>query len=80
VTDSSGVSTGKFSTLLTGLRLCVSRRRVRRGCEVHTNFADESVCLMADNIFELKEVINFVDRLAELCFTASSAVYAWKFV
>jgi hypothetical protein len=30
--------------------------------------------------FELKEVINFVDRLAASCFTASSAVYAWEIV
>jgi hypothetical protein len=26
------------------------------------------------------EVINFVDRLTALCFTASSVVHEWKFV
>jgi hypothetical protein len=30
--------------------------------------------------FGIKEVINFVDCLMALCFTASSAVDAWKFV
>jgi hypothetical protein len=29
---------------------------------------------------ELREVINFVDRLTALYFTASSAVHAWEFV
>jgi uncharacterized membrane protein YozB (DUF420 family) len=29
---------------------------------------------------ELKEVINFVDRLMAFCFTASSAAHAWKFM
>jgi hypothetical protein len=29
---------------------------------------------------ELKEVINFVDRLMTLCFAARSAVHAWEFV
>jgi hypothetical protein len=29
---------------------------------------------------ELMEVINVLDRLTALCFTASSAVHAWEFV
>jgi hypothetical protein len=29
---------------------------------------------------ELREVINFADRLTTLCFTASNAVHAWEFV
>jgi hypothetical protein len=28
----------------------------------------------------MKGVINFVDRLAALCFTASSVVHAWEFM
>jgi hypothetical protein len=47
-------------------------------CEAHTNFADESVCLMAIT-FEIKEVINFVDPLMALCFTVSSVVHVWEF-
>jgi hypothetical protein len=37
------------------------------------NFADESVCLLAD-------VIKFVDRLTALCFKASSVVDARELV
>jgi hypothetical protein len=42
------------------------------------NFANKSVCLMADNVWN--EVINFVDYLIVLCFMASPAVHAWEFV
>jgi hypothetical protein len=48
-------------------------------CKAHINFADESVILMADNM-ELMDDTNFVDHLMALCFTVSSAVYAWVFV
>jgi hypothetical protein len=29
---------------------------------------------------ELREIITFVGRLTELCFTASSAIHTWKFI
>jgi hypothetical protein len=48
-------------------------------CKERTNVADESVMLIADNM-ELMGDTNFVDPLLALCFTASSAVYAWVFV
>jgi hypothetical protein len=39
--------TGRLLPYLTGSRLCASWQMVTTGCEVDTNFADESVCLMA---------------------------------
>jgi hypothetical protein len=45
-------NTGRFFPLLSGSRLCASRRPVHhrlRG-EAHMNFADESVCLMSHNV------------------------------
>jgi hypothetical protein len=38
------------------------------------NFADESACLIADNVWN--EGNQLVDRLTALCFMASSAVHA----
>jgi hypothetical protein len=43
-------STGKFLLLLTGSRLCVSRRPVHRRLRGSYEFADDSVCLMAHSI------------------------------
>jgi hypothetical protein len=41
--------------MLTSSRLYASRRPVHRGCGVHTNFTDESICLLASNF--RKEVV-----------------------
>jgi hypothetical protein len=42
--------TRRFLPLLTGSQLCASWRPEHHRCEVHTNFADESICLLANNV------------------------------
>jgi hypothetical protein len=41
----------------------------------HMYFADESVCLMADNVWN-----GVMDCLTALCFMVSSVVHVWEFV
>jgi hypothetical protein len=48
---------------------------VSRRLEANTHFADESVCLMDDNVWNY-----FVRYLTALCFMASSAVHALEFM
>jgi hypothetical protein len=47
-----------FADLFHGSALHGDRYTV--GCEAHTNFADESACLTADNV--RKEVVKFTDH------------------
>jgi hypothetical protein len=44
-------NTGAFLKLLTNLRLCASPQPCIASHEAHTNFADDSACLMANNVW-----------------------------
>jgi hypothetical protein len=74
------LSTGRFLSLLTASRLCASRRQVHRRLPGAYEFCRWISVPDGRKHLELREVINFVDRLMVLCFTASSAVHAWEFM
>jgi hypothetical protein len=70
----------RFLTLLAGSRVRASRRLVHRRLRGAYEFCRWISMLNGRKRLELREVINFVDRLTALYFTASSAIHAWKFV
>jgi hypothetical protein len=51
--------------------------RCTADCEAHANFANESVCLIADNVWNYGKLLTL---WTALCLTASSAVHAWGFI
>jgi hypothetical protein len=50
VLDITTSTMGWFLPLLTGSWHCASQQPVHR-CEAHSKFADESICLLADNVW-----------------------------